>query len=235
MVFSGGQTSALAGPISEGQSYWSLAEARGELIPDAEDGKSLTDRMIVEEFARDSYENLIFSIARFKEYTSNYPSNITVVGLEFKKSRFENLHRAAIKYPANQFRYVGINPAKLSDKAVDGENVNAGIPFSKDPHGCWNRILVSKRRDRNPFRRSHPYTFSCPELYNLLTICNRRNNIPEEIYENLPWSHHSTKLTATVDDENIPNASFVPTPPTDATEDIPNVSFEPPTPTDVKV
>ena len=38
-----------------------------------------------EEFARDSYENVLFSIARFKELTGHPPRNVTVVGYEFKR------------------------------------------------------------------------------------------------------------------------------------------------------
>lgn len=190
--------------------------------------------MIVEEFARDSYENLLFSIARFKEYTSKYPALITVVGFEFKKLRFENLHRGAIHYPAAQFRYVGIDPPNLSDKVAETESANAVIPFTSDPHGCTNRLLVSKRRERNPFRRSHSYMLSCPELYNLLTICNRQN-IPGSVYESLPWNQLTpSKITTSQtaqseptdsqestrnsieddDDENIPNVSFEPSPTT---------------------
>lgn len=191
LVFSGGQTSSKAGPISEGQSYWLLAEALGELVIDT-DGNSLAGRMIAEEFARDSYENLLFSIARFKEYTGQYPRKITVVGLEFKKQRFINLHRAILHFPIENFSYFGIDPPQLKgNPPTAGEKANAEIPFSEDPHGCTNKILVNKRRERNPFRRTHPYTLSCPELYNIFTICNR-DNVPESIYYALPWSYAAT-------------------------------------------
>lgn len=154
--------------------------------------------MISEEFARDSYENLLFSIARFKEYTGRYPTRITVVGLEFKQPRFTNLHRAILHFPLEHFRYFGIDPPQLKDNPpTQGEAANAGIPFSEDPHGCFNKILVSKRRERNPFHRTHPYTFSCPELYNLLTICNR-NNVPESVYYSLPWGQASLSISETI-------------------------------------
>jgi hypothetical protein len=51
-----------------------------------------------EEHARDSFENLLFSICRFYELTGNYPESITVVGFEFKKERFIKVHRAAARY-----------------------------------------------------------------------------------------------------------------------------------------
>lgn len=234
LVFSGGQTSKVAGPISEGQSYWSLAEAQGELIQD-EKGRSLEGRMIVEEFARDSYENLLFSIARFNEYVGSYPTIITVVGHEFKKARYENLHRAAIHYPAAQFRYVGFDPPQIEKKlAADGEAANAGIPFSKDPHGCTNRILVSKRRDRNPFRRAHPYALSCPELYKLLSVCSMKK-VQMSLFDDLPWNRATvasasatstntaagvaasqTENSVSATEENIPSASWEPVEPREA-------------------
>jgi hypothetical protein len=44
-------------------------------------------RTAAETFARDSFENLLFSIARFREITGAYPKQITVVGYDFKKQR----------------------------------------------------------------------------------------------------------------------------------------------------
>lgn len=108
LVFSGGQTQQFAGPYSESQSYWALAASvlHEYDVPDLSfnDDKSdstqdknkvsggrnygdhLVNRMIVEEYATDSYENLLFSIARFHEYTGNYPELVTVVGLDFKRN-----------------------------------------------------------------------------------------------------------------------------------------------------
>ena len=71
----------------------------------------------------DSLQNLLFSIARFKEYTGRYPDRISVVGYEFKKLRFENLHRAAIRWPENKFSYYGIDPEDSGNvrEAIEGE------------------------------------------------------------------------------------------------------------------
>jgi len=38
------------------------------------------ERAFTEEHARDSYENVLFSIARFKDLTGHLPRNVTVVG-----------------------------------------------------------------------------------------------------------------------------------------------------------
>jgi hypothetical protein len=63
LVFSGGQTRSNAGPRSEGLSYWLV----GEHFQWWGKATDVRERAVVEEFARDSFENLLFSIARFKE------------------------------------------------------------------------------------------------------------------------------------------------------------------------
>ncbi|KAK9469269.1 hypothetical protein V1512DRAFT_255866 [Lipomyces arxii] len=178
MVFSGGQTDAKTGPISEGQSYWNLAMAR----PTFPETSNLPLRMTTEEYARDSYENLLFSICRFHEFTGSYPRKITVVSHSFKGKRFEKLHRAAIRFPRNSFKFVGINPP--GEPPLQQERENAVLPFLADPYGCVQPLLISKRVVRNPFRRHAPYLDSCPELYGLLTYCSSNGNIYEG---SLPW------------------------------------------------
>lgn len=38
----------------------------------------MRSRALTEEHARDSFENLLFSVCRFRELTGSYPQNITV-------------------------------------------------------------------------------------------------------------------------------------------------------------
>ena len=125
----------------------------------------------MQEHARDSYENLLFSICRFREVTGRYPQTIAVrqvdqrtvchsalsdawnpsdvfsegmtrylagavlecascsgrrsrrwsgeaqvASFEFKRSRFATMHRAALRWPLDRFRFFG-SPA-LSDSAL---------------------------------------------------------------------------------------------------------------------
>ncbi|CAG8577842.1 10355_t:CDS:2 [Cetraspora pellucida] len=74
LVFSGGQTRPAAGPRSEAQSYYVLAQTL-DLLSAEENSHLIFGRMTTEEYARDSYENLLFSICRFKEVTGHYPRN----------------------------------------------------------------------------------------------------------------------------------------------------------------
>lgn len=177
LIFSGGQTRNDVGPTSEAASYYYLAKEKNWI-----DNK-ISDRIYLDEFARDSFENLLFSICRFKEVLGYYPSKVTVIGFDFKGDRFSTLHRKAIKFPEERFTYIGIKPDNPFDyqKAVSGEQL-ALKSFTEDFYGCNDPALKQKREVRNPFRRTIPYQLVCPELRNLLEWCGPRI-FPTE----LPW------------------------------------------------
>lgn len=75
LIFSGGETRYEAGPRSEAQSYWIAAKHahwwRDDPAAGSDEGDSVSSRTVTEEYARDSFENLLFSICRFKEVTGN--------------------------------------------------------------------------------------------------------------------------------------------------------------------
>jgi len=78
LIFSGGETrSDGTGPWSESSSYFRVADtlALWQTTTNSS-SSSITDvrsRTVTEEFATDSFENLMFSICRFKEVTGSYP------------------------------------------------------------------------------------------------------------------------------------------------------------------
>ncbi|EPX74809.1 uncharacterized protein SOCG_02291 [Schizosaccharomyces octosporus yFS286] len=179
LVFSGGQTRPNAGPYSEAQSYYLLSKSLN-------DDPLLLSRRTTEEFARDSLENVLFSIARFREVTGHYPKKITVVSFEFKRERFLNLHREAIRFPSDQFDFVGIDPeGGVPQASYEAEKKNALLPFTEDPYACENALLVGKRKERNPYRRQHSYLITCPELIPLIQYCPSRNS--KYYTGHLPW------------------------------------------------
>ena len=75
-------------------------------------------RATTEDHALDSFQNLLFALARFHEYTGRWPARVTVVGYEMKRRRFEELHRAALRWPAERFVYVGIDAEDGADAAT---------------------------------------------------------------------------------------------------------------------
>lgn len=151
-------------------------------------------RMTTENFALDSYQNLIFSIARFREYTGSYPERITVVGYGMKKSRFEDLHAKALRWPVKaftkghkRFHYVGIDDEGDNLSEYEGEKIKGFKLFERDMYGCHGKLL-EKRRSRNPTRRFHPYYTSAPEIADLMNWCPADGVGLQGIYpDSVPW------------------------------------------------
>ncbi|KAG6920064.1 hypothetical protein DXG01_010132 [Tephrocybe rancida] len=105
---------------TEAESYMRLA-----LAADVFHTKSTPfTRTTTEDHALDSYQNLLFSIARFHEYTGRYPVKITVVGYEFKRARFTDLHRLALRWPMEKFHYIGVDPDASHHPTVEEGEVS---------------------------------------------------------------------------------------------------------------
>jgi hypothetical protein len=145
-------------------------------------------RTITEEYATDSFENLMFSICRFHDITGSYPQKITLISFSFKQQRFETLHAFALQWPLSRFQYVGVDPPSSTGfslhEAYEGERSNSLIPFQTDPYGCHTEVLQKKRRERNPFARKAPYELTCPDMKELLKWCGP-TVIPKR---KVPWA-----------------------------------------------
>jgi hypothetical protein len=179
LVFTGGQTRRQAGQKSEAESYLVLANHFGWW------GKpEVSRRTTIEEFARDSYENLLFGIARFRECTGRYPESLDMVSWAFKRKRFD-FHRRTIGWPRERGRYEyhGINDPDDLAQAMANENKTCGA-FKNDPFGT-EEPLRAKREKRNPFGRKPPYPATCPEIAELLT----HKTADGKLYGGIvPWS-----------------------------------------------
>ncbi|MDX2149935.1 MAG: hypothetical protein SFV54_04315 [Bryobacteraceae bacterium] len=174
LIFSGGQTDRDAGPRSEGQGYWLIAEHNQWYgAPD------VRPRADTEEFSRDSFENLLFSICRYRELTGAYPKRLTSIGWAFKAARFD-LHRAALRFPASCYEYIGVNDPEDLATAEHFEAQRRAL-FVTDPYGTGPEASA-KRETRNPFRRQNGFRQSCPELVPLLG-----HKGPEMFEGPLPW------------------------------------------------
>lgn len=171
LVFSGGISRPDA-PTSEADSYLRVAKQRPAWSNDS------ADRVTSEEYARDSYENLLFGIASGYANMRQIPRRITVIGFSFKKSRFE-FHartmglRIGRDAPGSApiFEYWGVNDPADMEGPTQGERT-AMDAFLADPHGI-DKDLMQKRQTRNPKMRSQPYgtvVSGWPQLKGLLDI-----------------------------------------------------------------
>lgn len=100
-----------------------------------------------------------------------------------KRRRYEEVHRAAVRWSPATFRYIGIDNEGETAQDYLGERIGGLEPFLKDFYGCKGALLA-KRRKRNPYRRHHGYHSGAPELSALLEYCPEKN---EMFRGSLPW------------------------------------------------
>jgi hypothetical protein len=149
LIFTGGQTRAPAGPRSEAMSYWLLEDQKNWL-----DNPDVKKQATTEEYARDSFENVQFGIARFKQCTGEYPKHISVCGWGFKKDRF-NFHAETLGI-LDIFTYIGVNEPEGVEN-VRGFEEKTLEDFRQFPRGDQG-VLLEKKLKRDPFLRGNPYT-----------------------------------------------------------------------------
>jgi len=174
LVFSGGRTRQSPNYASEAASYRLLAERQGWWgCPE------VANRCVEEEYARDSFENLLYGICRYREVVGSYPQVVRLVSWGFKMARFE-MHREALRWPAERFRFHGVgNPHDLT--AAEVGELAALADFSVDPYG-FGIPLSDKRLARNRVDHRLSYSMSNPELAALL-----RHRGPAPFAGPLPW------------------------------------------------
>lgn len=160
LVISGGCTKSDTGPVSEAQSYYYLGLLRGLIN---EQNKA---RVVLENYARDSMENLMFSLMRFHSVFNTFPQEIDIVGFEFKRSRFLSNHCKALAL--SNVKYIGFNPILLGESEEanskflkDTEELEykfAVRHFETDPFGV-KAPLLSKKLTRDPFKSGGEHNY----------------------------------------------------------------------------
>lgn len=153
LLFSGGRTRIESGYWSEATTYNAIAKQICYFAaPDQ--AAALELRTDVEEYARDSFENLQFGLCRFYQLFGKYPLSVAVVGWKFKSARFA-FHAKTLGLPESSFLYIGCNDPIDLEGAECGEQ-KALAQFKADPYGTHGP-LADKRQKRNPFNLPNPY------------------------------------------------------------------------------
>ncbi|KAF4120039.1 DUF218 domain, partial [Geosmithia morbida] len=145
LVFSGGPTRQETG-LSESESYANLAREN-----DYWGHRNLSpSRILCEDRALDSYQNILFSLTLFHARYAEWPSHLTLVSHAFKRPRLVDGHCVAIGWPLDRLDYVGIDPPGLDGKTDAVVGVAAAVgDWADDPHGRGDK-LRGKRTGRNP-------------------------------------------------------------------------------------
>lgn len=225
VVFSGSQTKKQARCMSEAQSYYLLIHRLISKFQDYEFNiqevfedefiiaclqdiintlfkKKLTvdtfflSSVATEEFALDSFENLLFSIYRFRQLAMDYPKKITIVGFGFKETRFLQYHAKAIDYPKQCINYIAIDPVppNYTAEQLEGyyselkvlEQRNAIQLFELDMYGT-REALYGKKLSRNPFMRYPAY--QDVSLFDLSNITGEDEEFFNKYINGImPWS-----------------------------------------------
>jgi hypothetical protein len=198
LVLSGGATKKQLTSKSESQSYLDAALAH-ELAEGHQDSgraqKLLSKgRLLLEEHATDSFQNLLFSILLFRQTTGTYPKQVRIITHAFKAKRFLDLHAPAIKWPSNCVQVQGINPVMSTvelEETVEGEEKYGYAPWVQDALGT-GEVLSLKRQQRGWDEGEEK------ELGEGLED-SIRELLAGNVSEGLPWStaQPSTKQTTT--------------------------------------
>ncbi|KAJ4359551.1 uncharacterized protein N0V89_000106 [Didymosphaeria variabile] len=154
LVMSGGPTKRSLTPLSEARSYYhaALAQelAQGNLGGGRVHQLFSKGRILLEEHATDSFQNLLFSVLLFRRITGRYPKQVRIITHAFKARRFLDLHAPAIRWPSNSIQVQGIDPVMSGaerEETIQGEEKYGFAPWLEDPLGT-GEVLASKRRNR---------------------------------------------------------------------------------------
>lgn len=165
--------------------------ARANKYFDILDKPESKTRVATEEFAVDSYQNLLFSILRFHAIIQKWPNQITLVSHDFKKRRFIELHCAAIRWPIDRLIFVGIDPplSVISREHLDFGEHNRGYgSFKKDLYGA-HKYLRDKREARGwtTKRLQELYQSGIPTSVKWLLLWEGGDAWAEVYQSPLPW------------------------------------------------
>lgn len=154
LIFSGGPTKQDLTPLSEARSYYhaALAEelAQGHIGGGRARQLYSQGRILLEEHATDSLQNLLFSILLFRKMVGTYPKNIRIITHAFKARRFLELHAPAIRWPKDRIQVQGIDPVMSSadvESTLAGEERFGYTPWKEDSLGM-GEVLSRKRKQR---------------------------------------------------------------------------------------
>lgn len=186
LVISGGFTKPQI-KKSESSSYLEAAEKLGLLNMNINFLKD--SNVLLEEYARDSYENVLYSILTFYKKFSKFPKKITVVGFGFKRERFLAYHLTTLGYynsiqvdskdinynhlpDGKHSKYIDVGPFLVKpDDLSDAE-------FSDYEEKFWIDLLKSEKTNALNLFKENPFG-------------SKTSKLNEKKIKRDPWKMHS--------------------------------------------
>jgi len=160
--------------LSEAASYLEAARKTG-LVSDP----AALERVLLEVYARDSFENVLLSIAAAFSQTQSRVTSVTAIGFAFKAQRFQDHFSALELGPETTFEYFGLNdpvePNLTTARANEQRTRAAFQPDAPDTEVAW---LRTKRLERSWSERRVHYLSRCtnwPDLHRVLLRWNTEN------------------------------------------------------------
>lgn len=135
--------------LSEARSYANLATANAYwgLLPSPSTLSHPNPRILLEERALDSHQNILHSLTTFWRFNSLWPTRLTIVSHNFKRQRLAHVHCAALDFPPDRVEFIGIDPPGIGPEVLASE-ARAVEAWLRDPQGR-GKGLRGKRAGRN--------------------------------------------------------------------------------------
>ncbi len=185
LVYSGGRTREESGRWSEAETYRAVAHQRGWLPGDPPLPPA---RIAIEPFARDSFENLLFSLCVFQKEAHRPPEHLSIVSWNFKRARFD-FHRESLRFPRVRYEFHGPNDPQDLDSAKTSEAKTLAA-FGESPYGTTGSLL-EKRMERTLHPISHPYGMT-PGFREFFESINRHENQNKPYPGHFPWEENES-------------------------------------------
>jgi len=180
LVLSGAATEQSRCNVSEARGYFNVLE---RLMPQIAN----KERIILEESATDSYQNMLFSILEYHKRCAFWPDSFSVVTHAFKRYRIMDLHARAIKWPLSRIDFQGTDPpfAKAEAEDVERSEQKCCEDWQRDLYGVRSPLRL-KRIERGLDEAATLQLHEDGDVRGLLAWDG--GCAPSEVYlDELPW------------------------------------------------
>lgn len=139
-----------------------------------------TEKVLLEEYSRDSFENVLFSMCRFYLEYKQFPESVGVCSWKSKERRFRIVGKA-LRLPNYSFLGIG-EKRELEEVEAELLDIIINDPFHR------NSSLALKRQQRDPWGKGNPYADidEFREMFKMLNLMEEKG-ITDYRLVDFPW------------------------------------------------